>query len=146
MAEFGINAYGVDISQRAIDLSKQMAKYFNQKVNFNVYDGKHLDFCDEFFDFSICLGGVLNCIPEAELQNIANELERVTKTYICIAYITEKVDKNGKIPDIGIVNLALNIEKLFKKFKLISKTKQQNTNENLSTKSEFLIFKNSFSN
>ena len=87
MAEFGIEAYGVDISQRAIEISKQISIYFDKKVNFSVYDGKKLEFPDEFFDFTACLGGVLNCIPESELENIAKELQRITKTYIWVFYV-----------------------------------------------------------
>lgn len=142
MAEFGIEAYGVDISQRAIEISKQMADYFDKKVNFSVYDGKNLEFPDGFFDFSVCLGGVLNCIPKSKLENIAKELQRITKTYICISYIQEKMDKNGDTPNVGIEHFDCDIEKLFYKFKLIDKSLFQTTENGLTTTIELLIFKN----
>lgn len=142
MAEFGIEAYGVDISQKAIEISEQMAAYFDKKVNFSVYDGKKLEFPDEFFDFTACLGGVLNCIPKSELENIAKELQRITKTYICVFYIQEKIDKNGDTPNIGIEHFDCDIEKLFNKFKLIDKSLFQITENGLTTTSELLIFKN----
>ena len=142
MAEFGIEAYGVDISQRAIEISEQMASYFDKKVNFSVYDGKNLEFPDGFFDFTACLGGVLNCIPKSELENIAKELQRITKTYICVSYIQEKIDKNGDTPNIGIEHFDCDIEKLFNKFKLIDKSLFQITENGLTTTSGFLIFKN----
>ena len=142
MAEFGIEAYGVDISQRAIEISEQMASYFDKKVNFSVYDGKNLEFPDEFFDFTACLGGVLNCIPKSELENIAKELQRITKTYICVSYIQEKIDKNGDTPNLGIEHFDCDIEKLFNKFKLIDKSLFQITENGLTTTSELLIFKN----
>lgn len=142
MAEFGIETYGVDISQRAIEISEQMAGYFDKKVNFSVYDGKNLEFPDEFFDFTVCLGGVLNCIPKSELENIAKELQRITKTYICVFYIQEKIDKNGYTPNLGIEHFDCDIEKLFNKFKLIDKSLFQTTENGLTTTSELLIFKN----
>lgn len=142
MAEFGIEAYGVDISQRAIEISEQMADYFDKKVNFSVYDGKNLEFPDEFFDFTACLGGVLNCIPKSKLENIAKELQRITKTYICVSYIQGKIDKNADTPNIGIEHFDCDIEKLFNKFKLIDKSLFQITENGLTTKSELLIFKN----
>lgn len=142
MAEFGIEAYGVDISQRAIEISEQMADYFDKKVNFSVYDGKNLEFPDEFFDFTACLGGVLNCIPKSQLENIAKELQRITKTYICVSYIQGKIDKNADTPNIGIEHFDCDIEKLFNKFKLIDKSLFQITENGLTTTSEFLIFKN----
>ena len=142
MAEFGIEAYGVDISQRAIEISEQMADYFDKKVNFSVYDGKNLEFPDEFFDFTACLGGVLNCIPKSQLENIAKELQRITKTYICVSYIQGKIDKNADTPNIGIEHFDCDIEKLFNKFKLIDKSLFQITENGLTTTSELLIFKN----
>lgn len=142
MAEFGIEAYGVDISQRAIEISEQMADYFDKKVNFSVYDGKNLEFPDEFFDFTACLGGVLNCIPKSQLENIVKELQRITKTYICVSYIQGKIDKNADTPNIGIEHFDCDIEKLFNKFKLIDKSLFQITENGLTTISEILIFKN----
>lgn len=141
MAEFGIEAYGVDISQRAIEISEQMADYFDKKVNFSVYDGKNLEFPDEFFDFTACFG-VLNCIPKSQLENIAKELQRITKTYICVSYIQGKIDKNADTPNIGIEHFDCDIEKLFNKFKLIDKSLFQITENGLTTTSELLIFKN----
>lgn len=141
MAEFEVEAYGVDISQKAIEIAKQMASYFNKKVNFSVYDGKNLEFPDEFFDFTACLGGVLNCIEQSELENITKELQRITKTYICAFNITKKTDPNGSTLDVGIEHFDCDLKKLFDKFNLVEESSIKMIENGFATNFDFLIFK-----
>ncbi len=80
LSEFGIQAYGIDISQTAINQAESLAKYLKLSANFQVLNNIRLPFEKEFFDFSVSCG-VFNCMPIEMAIHSLNELARVTKKY-----------------------------------------------------------------
>jgi len=80
--EFNVEAYGIDISENAIDEAKKLAKYFqfNLNDNFSSYNGKKIPFKDEEFDFTIS-EAVLDSLPFELAKQLMKEIDRVTKKY-----------------------------------------------------------------
>ncbi|MHC9543639.1 MAG: class I SAM-dependent methyltransferase [Vulcanimicrobiota bacterium] len=90
MEEFGIEAYGSDISSNAIEVAKQMAiNNGNPKLKerFSVTDGLIIPFDDIFFDIVIC-DSVLDSMHFKIAQKVIKELERVTKRLAYISLIS----------------------------------------------------------
>ena len=81
LSEFGIESYGIDISGSAIALAKDLSEQLNLKANFQNSSSEILPFSDEFFDFTISCGAVLNCMPQSLAQHFLNQIARVTKKY-----------------------------------------------------------------
>jgi ubiquinone/menaquinone biosynthesis C-methylase UbiE len=80
--EFDIEAYGIDISENAINEAKKFAKYFkfNLSNNFQSYNGKKIPFKDKEFDFTIS-EAVLDSLPFELAKELMKEIDRVTKKY-----------------------------------------------------------------
>lgn len=89
LTEFNIQSFGIDLSETAIDVAKSVAKKFNceNKVHFQTYDGTHIPFEDNFFDFTTSCG-VLDSMPIEMAKKMLNELHRVTKKYCYISLIS----------------------------------------------------------
>lgn len=91
LKEFGIEAWGIDISQVAINEAKNLAKLYDKydtQVNFQVYDGENIPFEDKFFDFAISYG-VLDSMPFSLAKKLICGIERVVKKYCFITLIGE---------------------------------------------------------
>ncbi|MDB9891239.1 class I SAM-dependent methyltransferase [Alphaproteobacteria bacterium] len=72
----GAEVYGVDITWRAIDLSRQRFKFASLQGNFQTTDGESLQFEDNFFDIA-CSMGVLHHIGNP--RPMVDEMFRVLK-------------------------------------------------------------------
>jgi SAM-dependent methyltransferase len=83
--EFGIDAYGTDISSEAISQAKELFPDLSDK--FSVILGDTIPFSDEYFDISIS-EGVLDSMTFELAKKSLLELERVTKKYIFISLIS----------------------------------------------------------
>lgn len=89
LKEFGIDAYGIDISQEAIKEAKYLASSLGMNLDNNliVGDGETVPFENNFFDFSIA-ESVLDSTCFQIAQSIIAELDRVTKKYCFISLIS----------------------------------------------------------
>jgi len=87
--EFDIEAYGIDISENAINEAKKFAKYFkfNLSNNFQSYNGKKIPFKDKEFDFTIS-EAVLDSLPFELAKELMKEIDRVTKKYFFMSLIS----------------------------------------------------------
>lgn len=69
--------YGVDFSEKMIELAKKDAKKKKIDVELAVMD-KKIPYKDEFFDYAICVA-VLHCLNKKEQKIMIDELYRVLK-------------------------------------------------------------------
>lgn len=71
------NVYGVDISDKSIELAKKRSEILNisNKCNFNSGDAENLKFEDNFFDLVLCYGS----LSYLDLNESFKELKRVLK-------------------------------------------------------------------
>lgn len=76
-AESGANLYGIDLTERAINNTKNRLNLFNLKSNLSVGDAENLSFDDNFFDL-VYSWGVIHHSPNTE--NAVDEIYRVLKT------------------------------------------------------------------
>ncbi|GIU70254.1 MAG: hypothetical protein KatS3mg002_1490 [Candidatus Woesearchaeota archaeon] len=90
MHEFGLEAYGIDISEIAINMARKLAKHkgYKQMENrFIVYDGGQIPFPDNFFD--LCISeGVLDSMKFELAKNLIKEIDRVTKNIVFLSLIS----------------------------------------------------------
>jgi len=95
MHEFGIEAYGLDISEEAINTAKNLAatKGYKDLINrFLVYDGKKISFPDNYFD--ICISeSVLDSMPFSLAKELIKEIDRCTSQLAFISLISGDNDK-----------------------------------------------------
>lgn len=104
MKEFGMDAYGLDISEAAISRAKDLASYFgfdDLGKNFRVIDGISIPFEKEFFDITIC-ESVIDSMHFDLAKILIHEIGRVTKELIYISLIS---DLNGIRSDEEIVQI-----------------------------------------
>ena len=90
MKEFGLDAYGVDISGNAIANAKTLAKYLGypgMEDRFLTIDGKKLPFSDDYFKITIS-EGVLDSMHYELAKIIIKEIDRVTNTLAFISLIS----------------------------------------------------------
>lgn len=87
--EFGVEAYGTDISEKAIQTAKNLSQTsgFDMNERFWVADGFSIPFPDNFFDFACC-EAVLDSMPFSVAKACFAELARVTKSYIFFSVIS----------------------------------------------------------
>ena len=88
MSEFGIETCGIDISEYAISQAKRLAQNANLDIDFRVYDGEHIPFKHNTFDFTISYG-VLDSLPFDLAQNLVSQIAYVSKTYFFCSLIGE---------------------------------------------------------
>lgn len=89
LSEFGIQSYGIDISNSAIYYAQSLSKQLGIPASFKVSNQKILPFDDNSFDFSISCGAVLNCMPFELAQHFLTQLARVTKKYLFLMLLGE---------------------------------------------------------
>lgn len=87
LSEFGIDAYGIDISTNAINEAKQLIKLHNAKAQVNTYDGLGIPYPDGFFDFCIS-EGVIDSMPFKLAKQCLKEIDRVTKKFFYLSLIS----------------------------------------------------------
>ncbi len=76
LGKLGFRVIGVDISEKAIEVAREMAREHEVEVEFEVRDIETLPFADNTFDFVFC-GGVLHHFPA--LEKVSEEMYRVLK-------------------------------------------------------------------
>jgi len=90
MKEFGLDAYGVDISSNAISNANDLAKHFgypDMGDRFVTIDGKNLPFPDDYFQITIS-ESVLDSMHYELAKIIIKEIDRVTNTLVFISLIS----------------------------------------------------------
>lgn len=93
MSEFGINAFGVDISKTAIEFAiRYSQKYFpcEFRPNFSISRGDKLNFDDEYFDLTIC-DSVLDSMHFNIAKKLIKEIDRVTKQFVFLSLIADNI-------------------------------------------------------
>jgi len=98
MREFGIDAYGVDISRNAIVVAKKLARHFrytDMRGKFSVMDGKEIPFPDSFFDITIS-EGVLDSMDFGLARKLIKEIDRVTKKLLFLSLISGEDGRHPK--------------------------------------------------
>lgn len=98
MKEFGIDAYGVDISQAGIETAKKLAAHFGFKDmtdKFRVVSGSNIPFDKDFFDITIC-EAVLDSMYFELSKKIIKEIDRVTKKMAFISLISGDDNRHPK--------------------------------------------------
>ncbi len=106
--EFGIEAYGTDISEIAINKGKENSKllgYSQLSERLKSIDSNKLPFENNFFDFSVAE----SCLDSMRFENakeIIIDISRITKKYIYFSVIGKEAnEKDQKAEDI-IIDLA----------------------------------------
>ncbi len=92
LEEFGVEAYGVDISEIAIEKAKENAISFGfdgLANRLSKIEGKKLKFSDDFFDFSLAESS-LDSMTFNNAKIFIKELARVTKKYIHLTLIASE--------------------------------------------------------
>jgi len=94
--EFGIEGYGVDISNVAITEAKNLSENmgFEMKDRFQVLDKVEIPFDDLFFDFAIS-DSVLDSMEFTFAKKYLKELDRVVEHYIYISLIATIKSADG---------------------------------------------------
>lgn len=95
MHEFGIDSYGIDISETAISMAKEIARYYGYTElveKFVCYDGFNIPFEDNFFDICVC-EGVLDSMYFDLAKTLIKEIDRVTQKLCFISLISGDNDK-----------------------------------------------------
>jgi SAM-dependent methyltransferase len=97
MEEFGIEAYGLDISEGAIAAGRALAAqmgYAHVGPRLSVAEGKTIPFEDGFFDLTIS-DSVLDSMAFETARELMSEIDRVTKRLAFITLISGD-DGSGK--------------------------------------------------
>lgn len=94
--DFGIESYGVDISQVAIDKARKNAtisgcEALGKRLSLITNDQQKLDFEDNFFDVTLA-ESCLDSMPYAVARKYFAELRRVTTGYIYFSVISARGD------------------------------------------------------
>jgi SAM-dependent methyltransferase len=90
MREFGIEAYGLDISETAIAEAKRLSVHFGYPEmadNFRASEGVEIPFPDGYFDVTVC-EAVLDSMHFSTALEIMKEIDRVTKQIVFISVIS----------------------------------------------------------
>ncbi len=89
MREFGIEAYGVDISEEALKTAKGIAnsRGVSQDIFLLIEPGQSLPFPDNYFDLTIA-ESVLDSMHFDMAQKYMKEIDRVTKKLVYLSLIS----------------------------------------------------------
>jgi len=90
MTEFGIDAYGLDISGYAVQMAKELAQalgYPHMVSRFNTIDGLAIPYEDRFFDITLC-EAVLDSMPFPQARILLAEIQRVTRKLAFISLVS----------------------------------------------------------
>jgi len=90
LKEFGIEPWGLDISEVAINHAKELAKYFKMKSlveRFLVVDGLKINFKNDFFDLGVC-EAALDSMSFENAKMLIKELDRTVKKLLYLSLIS----------------------------------------------------------
>ena len=103
LAHKGFDVVGLDISSAMIEqgIDKIKGTPLEQRIKFEVGNGESLSFPDAFFDLPISLR-LFGHLPPDVRQNVLNELSRVSKSHVIVAYyhknsIQQKMRKKKRV-------------------------------------------------
>lgn len=105
MREFGIDAYGVDISLEALRIAKQLSlalEYKDMDSKFIGINGPNIPFKDNFFDITISEGVLDSMYFEIAIKSL-KEICRVTKRLVFISLISADCRHNNNFSGEGVV-------------------------------------------
>lgn len=98
MSEFGLDAFGIDISKEAISMAinnSKLSSYSSLKVNFSVFDGQKISFEENFFDIVIA-ESVLDSMHFDLAIRLVKEIDRVTNQYFFLSLISGDIRKYSR--------------------------------------------------
>jgi len=99
LSEFGIDAWGGDLSRNALNFASQMVEemkpFIKGEINFFSIDGTSLPFEDNFFETGIC-ESVLDSMWFELAKEIIKELNRIISTKLYISLISSDCQKEQK--------------------------------------------------
>lgn len=89
LREYGFQAFGLDISQHAIEKAQALAQSMGKSegTHFSLLEGTKLPFDRHFFNVSIC-ESVLDSMPYSTACELIQELDRVTNGHCFISIIS----------------------------------------------------------
>lgn len=105
MKEFGLDAYGVDISKNALEMARNLSKDFDFDIDekFILLEEAKLPFSDSFFDVAIS-DSVLDSMEFASAQKYMSELNRTVRGLLYLNLISS--ESNGE--NSGAVDVIVN--------------------------------------
>ena len=98
MKEFGLDAYGTDISPYAIKTARELALHFgydDMEKKFFVTNGVKLPFSRGYFDVSMA-ESVLDSMPVVLAKKILKDIDRVTRSVCFISLISGDNSEHGR--------------------------------------------------
>ena len=90
LKEFGVDAYGIDISTYAISQAKKLARHLNftdMEDKYSATNGTKIPFEDNFFDI-VTSEAVLDSMKFQVARHVIMEIDRVTKKYFFFSLIS----------------------------------------------------------
>lgn len=119
LKEFGIDAFGVDISEESIKNAKNLASSYpcHLQPQFEVCNGLKIPYQDEFFDFIIC-DSVLDSMYFDIARKIVKEFERAAKSYVYFSLISSADIDEPKEVVVGSGHESGTIQSYYSFFKI----------------------------
>ena len=105
LKEFGFDAYGAEISEKAINQAKELAHSFNYNLdnNFILLDNTTLPFDDDYFDIAIS-DSVLDSMEFSFAKQYMNELNRTVSGMVFLNIVSSETNDENTALDLIVEN------------------------------------------